>query len=112
MCQDGLVSRFSSWGYGLFSTGVLLLIYARTLQAVRGWYPTTQWSPGGVIRDQYELTMPTATIPTAVEITKYTVDEAGQFVNNEWFVIRLPDSRETEWLQPRGQSELALNAVK
>ncbi|HEX6386913.1 MAG TPA: DUF2723 domain-containing protein, partial [Anaerolineae bacterium] len=32
MCQDGLMSRFSSWGYGLLATGLPLLIYARTLQ--------------------------------------------------------------------------------
>ncbi len=64
---------------------------------VHGWFPTSRWAVGEVIRDVYVMAgagegtavSPTAA-PTTVAITMYHVDESGQFVNGEWLVLPLP----------------------
>jgi hypothetical protein len=64
-----------------------IIAQADAMHPVQGWYPTTQWDVGEVVRDQYELTIPEGTDPSAVQIAMYTVDEAGGFENSAWYVI-------------------------
>ena len=48
---------------------------------VHGWYPTTLWSPGEIVRDDYVLTVPPGRSAHTVEVNLYTQDAAGQFQN-------------------------------
>jgi hypothetical protein len=64
-----------------------IIAQADAIHPVQGWYPTTRWAVGEVVRDQYELTIPEGTDPSAVQIAMYTVDDKGGFENSEWYVI-------------------------
>jgi hypothetical protein len=66
-----------------------VLAQTDSLHPVQGWYPTTRWTAGEVVRDVYILQATAVPLPpaTVVAITMYYVDESGQFVNNEWFVL-------------------------
>jgi hypothetical protein len=64
-----------------------ILAQADTAHPVEGWYPTTQWIEGQVVRDVYRLTPPAGSHPVAVRVTAYTVNDAGEFVNGEWLSV-------------------------
>jgi hypothetical protein len=66
-----------------------ILAQTDSLHPVQGWYPTTRWTTGEVVRDVYALQATAVPLPpsTVIAITMYYVDENGQFVNNEWFVL-------------------------
>lgn len=66
-----------------------ILAQTDSLHPVQGWYPTTRWTTGEVVRDVYALQATAVPLPpsTVVAITMYYVDESGQFINNEWFVL-------------------------
>jgi len=66
-----------------------LLAQSDAVHPVEGWYPTSQWVEGQLVRDSYRLQAPLAPEPAAVRVTMYYVDEAGQFVNGEWITIPL-----------------------
>jgi hypothetical protein len=68
-----------------------IVAQADAMHPVRGWYPTSQWSPEEIVRDQYELTIPIDAGATAVALTMYHVDETGQFVNNAWYIVTILD---------------------
>ena len=70
-----------------------IVAQADAAHPVQGWYPTTQWAAGEVVCDQYELVIPSGSEPTAVAITMYRVNEAGQFENGNWFVLPLLDEK-------------------
>lgn len=70
-----------------------IVAQADAAHPVQSWYPTTQWTVGEIVLDQYELILPTETCPSAIAITMYQVNDAGQFENSEWFVIDLEDGR-------------------
>jgi hypothetical protein len=65
-----------------------IVAQADSVHPVQGWYPTTRWTVGEVVRDEYELMGTTITPPTTIAITMYHIDESGQFINNEWFVLK------------------------
>jgi hypothetical protein len=48
---------------------------------VHGWYPTTLWSPGEIVRDDYVITSPPDRLAQRVEVSLYTQAAAGQFQN-------------------------------
>ncbi len=51
---------------------------------VDGWYPTTLWMPGEIVRDHYVLTVPAGTAPVGVRVGMYYQEEDGRFVNSPW----------------------------
>ncbi|MCD6520313.1 MAG: hypothetical protein J7M05_10380, partial [Anaerolineae bacterium] len=56
---------------------------------VDGWYPTSRWRPGEVIRDDYLITIPMDKQPVGVRVGMYRVDERGQFINTSWLFLPL-----------------------
>jgi len=48
---------------------------------VYGWYPTSQWQAGEIVREDYELVVPPGKIPHLLEVGLYTRDADGAFHN-------------------------------
>lgn len=48
---------------------------------VYGWYPTTKWSAGEIVREDYELIVPPGKTPRLLTIGMYTRDASGAFHN-------------------------------
>jgi hypothetical protein len=48
---------------------------------VAGWYPTSLWSPGEIVRDDSVITSPPDKLAKIVEVGLYTQDNAGNFQN-------------------------------
>jgi len=46
-------------------------------QPVWGYYPTSRWTPGEIVRDVYALTLPNEVAPTAMQVVVYRATEAG-----------------------------------
>jgi hypothetical protein len=67
-----------------------IVAQADALNPVGGWYPTSRWSPGEVVRDDYALTVPPGSSPVAVRIAMYQVDPGGGFVNTDWLSLPVP----------------------
>lgn len=67
-----------------------ILAQADSLNPVGGWYPTSLWATGEVVRDDYALTVPMDAFPVAVRITMYQIDESGAFVNTNWLSLPVP----------------------
>ncbi len=57
---------------------------------VDGWYPTSRWSPGEIIRDDSVISPPLDKPAKIVEVGLYTQDSAGRFQNYGGQVIPLP----------------------
>jgi hypothetical protein len=57
-----------------------------------GWYPTTRWRPGEIVRDEYLLEAPAGSRPAAIRLAMYRSDPAAGFINTPWLSIPL-DSR-------------------
>ncbi|MCA9974078.1 MAG: DUF2723 domain-containing protein [Anaerolineales bacterium] len=66
-----------------------ILSQADAAHPVGGWYPTSRWQPGEIVRDVYRLPLPTGAAPAAVQLTMYRQDETGQFINQNWYVMPL-----------------------
>lgn len=58
---------------------------------VGGWYPTSLWAAGEVVRDDYALTVPSGSFPVAVRVAMYQFDASGGFVNTNWLSLRIPE---------------------
>jgi len=67
-----------------------ILAQADSLNPVGGWYPTSLWATGEVVRDDYALTVPMDAFPVAVRITMYQINESGAFVNTNWLSLPVP----------------------
>jgi hypothetical protein len=67
-----------------------VLAQSDSVHPVMGWYPTSQWEEGEVVRDDYLLNVPSGTSPVAVRVGMYRVDGSGAFVNTEWLLLSLP----------------------
>jgi hypothetical protein len=64
-----------------------VLDQADSRHPVEGWYPTTGWVAGQVVRDMYRLEASPEKVPLAVRVTAYYVAEDGGFVNGEWLTL-------------------------
>lgn len=67
-----------------------VIAQADSAHPVNGWYPTSRWAKGEVVRDVYSLTVFPGTKPAAVRISMYQVLADGQFQNSEWLSIPVP----------------------
>jgi hypothetical protein len=54
---------------------------------VSGWYPTSRWEPGEVVRDDYVLSVPEGAAPVGVRVGMYYQDDEGGFVNSPWLFV-------------------------
>jgi hypothetical protein len=57
---------------------------------VYGWYPTSHWAEGEIVRTDHLLTAPQDSVGVAVRVVLYRVDEAGNYVNSPWLSLPLP----------------------
>lgn len=64
-----------------------ILAQADRQHPVDGWYPTSRWQAGEVIRDVYVLTVPPGSKPQAVRVAMYQVGSDGQFHNSPWLTL-------------------------
>jgi hypothetical protein len=58
---------------------------------VNGWYPTSRWEAGEVVRDTYALVVPSGTSPVGVRVAMYRLDEDGAFINTDWLSLPIPE---------------------
>ncbi len=58
---------------------------------VDGWYPTTRWQPGEIVRDTYLLPVAAGSNPAAIRIAMYRTDPEAGFVNTPWLSVALPE---------------------
>lgn len=54
---------------------------------VEGLYPTSRWTVGEIIRDDYLLTVPAGTEPATISLAMYRQDASGKFINTPWVDI-------------------------
>lgn len=71
-----------------------ILAQADRQHPVGGWYPTSRWQAGEIVRDDYVIPVSAGTQPVAVRVSMYQVDPQGQFHNTEWLVLPVPSARE------------------
>jgi hypothetical protein len=68
-----------------------VLAQSDAVHPVMGWYPTSRWTVGEVVRDDYLLDVPSGGSPVAVRIGMYRVDQDGAFVNTPWLSLPVPE---------------------
>lgn len=66
-----------------------VLSQADRFHPVYGWYPTSRWSAGEIVRDHYRIQVPKGAEAQAVRIALYRVDDSGGFVNSPWLSLPL-----------------------
>jgi hypothetical protein len=71
--------------------GTDVLAQADSPHPVNGWYPTSLWHAGEVVRDDYLLTRPPGTSPAAIRVAMYQLNQDGSFTNTAW--VSRPISR-------------------
>lgn len=67
-----------------------ILAQADSSHPVCGWYPTSRWSSGEIVRDDYRIVVPDGpevAQPQAVRVALYYVNDAGEFVNSPWLSV-------------------------
>ena len=67
-----------------------ILAQADKAHPVDGWYPTTRWRAGEIVRDAYLLPVPADSAPAAVRVAMYRSDPAAGFVNTPWLSVPIP----------------------
>ena len=65
-----------------------MIAQADSQNPVYGWYPTTKWGAGEIVREDYELTVPPGKTPKLISVGMYTRDAAGAF--HDLGVVNLP----------------------
>ena len=58
-----------------------IVAQADSTAPVYGWYPTSRWSPGEIVRDDYVLTSPTDRPAKIAAVGLYYQDAAGAYHN-------------------------------
>lgn len=54
---------------------------------VEGLYPTSRWTVGEIVRDDYLLTVPVGAEPVTISLAMYRQDADGRFLNTPWLEI-------------------------
>jgi len=67
-----------------------ILAQADSLHPVDGWYPTSRWSRGEIVRDTYAVHVPPDSEPVAVRVALYRSDPQDGFVTSPWLVLPAP----------------------
>lgn len=68
-----------------------VLFQADRYHPVYGWYPTSRWRAGEVVRDHYIIEVPDGTQPQSVRVALYRTDDSGSFVNSPWLSLPIAD---------------------
>ncbi len=70
--------------------GADVLAQADSIHPVEGWYPTSRWTAGEVVRDNYTLPVPPDSNPIAVRVAMYQIAADGSFSNTSWLSLPVP----------------------
>ena len=73
----------------VIDTPEAIVAQADSFAPVYGWYPTSRWSPGEIVRDDYRIDVPPDRSAKIVSVGLYTQDETGAFQNLGRHTIRL-----------------------
>lgn len=68
-----------------------IISQADSQHPVGGWYPTSRWEAGEIIRDVYVIEVPEGSDPQALRLSMYHIAKDGSYVNSEWITLPLPD---------------------
>ncbi len=66
-----------------------LLGQADAAHPIGGWYPTSTWRAGEVVRDDYVIPLSDGRAPIGVRLGMYQVGTDGGFTNTEWLFLPL-----------------------
>ncbi|MEA3407093.1 MAG: DUF2723 domain-containing protein, partial [Chloroflexota bacterium] len=66
-----------------------ILAQADARHPVYGWYPTSRWRRGEIVRDDYMLSIPDGSEPVGVRVGMYRLNDEGRFLNTEWLFLPL-----------------------
>jgi len=64
-----------------------ILAQADSTHPVGGWYPTSRWTIGEIVKDDYLVGVSPDIAPVAVRMAMYQVDEEGNFINTDWLTM-------------------------
>lgn len=67
-----------------------ILAQADSVHPVDGWYPTSRWSLGEIVRDAHLVPVSEESAPVAVRIALYRSDPQAGFVNSPWLSLPVP----------------------
>jgi hypothetical protein len=67
-----------------------VLAQADRTHPVDGFYPTSRWSPGEIVRDSYAIPVPPGSDPAGVRVALYRSDPQAGFVNSDWLWLPAP----------------------
>ena len=68
-----------------------VLSQADQVHPVYGWYPTSRWRVGEIVRDHYLIDVPNGAAAQAVRVALYRTDAAGNFSNSPWLSLPIGD---------------------
>ena len=68
-----------------------VLSQADQAHPVYGWYPTSRWRAGELVRDHYPVQVPDGREPQAVRVAMYRTDGSGNFGNTPWLSLPVAD---------------------
>jgi hypothetical protein len=68
-----------------------VLAQADRSHPVAGWYPTSRWDKGEVIRDEYLIQIPTGGDIESIRIGMYRQAADGSFINSDWLSLKVGD---------------------
>ena len=68
-----------------------VLSQADQVHPVYGWYPTSRWRAGEIVRDHYLVEVRDGPAPQAVRVAMYRTDESGSFGNSRWLSLPVVD---------------------
>lgn len=67
-----------------------VLAQADRCHPVSGWYPTSGWEQGEVVRDDYLLAIPSGSQPVGLRVGMYRITPEGAFENSPWLYFASP----------------------
>jgi len=67
-----------------------MLAQADSANPLEGWYPTSRWSLGEIVRDHYLIQVPEGSAAVAVRVALYRVAPEGGFINTPWLSLLVP----------------------
>jgi len=69
-----------------------LLDQADNTHPVEGFYPTSQWQVGEIVRDDYLIAVPHNSRPAAIRLGMYRLDPQEGFLNSNWLSLPIENN--------------------
>lgn len=67
-----------------------VLAQADSRHPLEGWYPTSRWRAGEIVRELTRIRVPAGSAPVGVRVALYLVDPQGGFLDSPWLFLPLP----------------------